>query len=112
MLDLASRGLIVFRETAVGSSALGDAQVGIDVQPAAGTQTESGGPRQRNARRPIGPAEEVALNRLQTLGGSTEDAFITPAELPTFGSDVGAFDSALEAHVVGAAGSPRRRARS
>jgi uncharacterized membrane protein YgcG len=99
MLDLASRGLIVFREDAGGILGLGGHKVGIDVHPApADAAVEA--QRQRNARRPIGPAEQLALDRLETLGGSKEDAYITPEELPTFGSDVGAFDTALEVHVV------------
>jgi uncharacterized membrane protein YgcG len=99
MLDLASRGLIVFREDTGGILGLGGHKVGIDVHPAPGDEAVEA-QRQRNARRPIGPAEQLALDRLETLGGSKEDAYITPEELPTFGSDVSAFDSALEAHVV------------
>ena len=98
MLDLASRGLIAFREDTGGF--LGGHKVGIDVAPAAG-DAETEAQRRRNARRPMGPAEAVALGRLRTLGHTTDGAFITPQELPKFGSEVAAFDSSLEDHVVG-----------
>ncbi len=97
MLDLASRGLITFREDSGGL--LASRKVGIDVQPATGDAAIEA-QRARNARRPIGPAEDVALRKLRSLGGSGEAAFITPDDLPKFGADVAAFDKALEEHVV------------
>jgi uncharacterized membrane protein YgcG len=97
MLDLASRGLITFRDDPGGI--LGGHKVGIDVQPAAG-DAEVEAQRQHNARRPIGPAEELALKRLTSLGASEDGAFITSEDLPKFGSEVSDFDSALETHVV------------
>jgi uncharacterized membrane protein YgcG len=97
MLDLASRGLIAFREDAGGL--FGGHKVGIDVSPAKG-DADVEAQRQRNARRPIGPAEELALGRLQTLGRGEDEAFITPEDLPKFGSEVPEFDKALETHVV------------
>jgi uncharacterized membrane protein YgcG len=97
MLDLASRGLITFRDDPGGI--LGGHKVGIDVKPEAG-DAEVEAQRQRNARRPIGPAEELALGRLMTLGAAEDGAFITPEDLPKFGSEVSDFDSALETHVV------------
>lgn len=98
MLDLASRGLLSFREE---KGLLGlSKKVGVDVDPTKGDETEEA-QRARNARRPIGPAEEVALNKLQTLGVGGESGYITPEELPKFGSSVDDFDRALEKHVVG-----------
>ena len=97
MLDLASRGLIAFREDAPGF--LGGHKVGIDVSPAKG-DADVEAQRQRNARRPIGPAEQVALQKLENLGRGEDGAFITPEDLPKFGSEVSAFDAALETHVV------------
>ncbi|MGZ6340151.1 MAG: TPM domain-containing protein [Candidatus Limnocylindrales bacterium] len=97
MLDLASRGLITFRQDDGGF--FGGHKVGIDVSPAKG-DAEVEAQRQRNARRPIGPAEELALGRLQTLGRGEDGAFITPEDLPKFGSEVPDFDKALETHVV------------
>jgi hypothetical protein len=95
MLDLASRGELAFREEDGGL--FSGNKVGIDVQPGkADDVTEAR--RRLNARRPIGPAEQVALSRLRTLG--TGAGFISPEELPKFGSDVAAFDTALEKHVV------------
>jgi uncharacterized membrane protein YgcG len=97
MLDLASRGLITFREDPGGMFA--GRKIGIDVGPARG-DAEIEAQRARNSRRPIGPAEEVAQRLLQSLGADQEGAFITPDELPKFGVEVGTFDTALESHVV------------
>ncbi len=96
MLDLASRGLIAFREDPGGL--LASRKVGIDVSPARG-DAEIEAQRARNTRRPIGPAEELALGRLTSLG-TGDGAFISPEDLPKFGSEVADFDRALEDHVV------------
>ena len=97
MLDLASRGLIAFREDPGGL--LGGRKVGIAVNPEPGdAATEA--QRALNSRRPTGPAEAVALNRLRSLGSTEDGAFITPEDLPKFGAEVAAFDSALEDSVV------------
>jgi hypothetical protein len=97
MLDLASRGLIAFRDQP-GILWQGH-KVGIDVNPAPG-DAETEAQRRLNARRPTGPAEQIALDRLRTLGSGKDGGFITPDDLPKFGSDVGAFDYSLEDHVV------------
>ncbi|HEV8401655.1 MAG TPA: TPM domain-containing protein [Candidatus Limnocylindrales bacterium] len=99
MLDLASRGLIAFREDAGGLLGIGGHKVGIDTSPAKG-DADVEAQRQRNARRPIGPAEQLALRRLETLGVGEDAGFITPEDLPKFGSEVPDFDKALENHVV------------
>ena len=94
MLDLASRGLIAFREE---HGPLGmNRKVGVEVEPAAlDAVTEAR--RGLNQRRPIGPAEQYALGRLRSLG---HGGYIEPDELLGFGQDVGEFDRRLEAHVV------------
>jgi len=96
MLDLASRGYIAFRDQP-GVLFTGH-KVGIDVAPAAG-DAETEAQRRLNQRRPTGPAEQVALTQLEALstGG---DQFISPDDLPRFGSHVNEFDTALENHVV------------
>ena len=95
MLDLASRGLISFREE---KGLLGlSTKVGVDTAPPAGDAGEAAR-RERNARRPTGPAEAVALQRLRAIDGSGK--YIEPDDLPKFGSAVPAFDKALEGHVV------------
>jgi uncharacterized membrane protein YgcG len=99
MLDLASRGLIAFRQDDGGLFGIGGHKVGIDTDPAKG-DADVEAQRQRNARRPIGPAEQLALTRLGTLGAGEDGSFITPTDLPKFGTDVPAFDKALETHVV------------
>ena len=66
MLDLASRGLIAFREEP--GVLLAGKKVGIDVAPAAGRRRRSRRSAPRNARRPTGPAEEVALRDLRGAG--------------------------------------------
>jgi uncharacterized membrane protein YgcG len=95
MLDLASRGLIAFREE---KGLLGlSTKVGVDTQPDEGDPVEEA-QRARNARRPTGPAEAVALRRLRGLDGS--EHYIEPDDLPKFGAAVDDFDKALEGHVV------------
>jgi uncharacterized membrane protein YgcG len=94
MLDLASRGLITFRE----ENGILSRKVGIDVQPATGDELLEA-QRARNARRPTGPAEEVALRRIRSIGNSA-DHYVSPDDLPKFGAAVDDFDKALERHVV------------
>ena len=97
MLDLASRGQLAFREER-GILGLSH-KVGIDMAPPAG-DAKLEAQRALNKRRPIGPAEALALKELRTLGRSAGDDFITADQLPEFGSSVSDFDTALEGHVV------------
>lgn len=97
MLDLASRGLIAFRDEP--GILWQSHKVGIDVDPARG-DAETEAQRRLNNRRPTGPAEAMALRRLQTLGAGDPESFIAPDDLPKFGQDVADFDKALESHVV------------
>ncbi len=97
MLDLASRGLLSFREDR-GLLGLSN-KVGVDMHPRRGDAAEEA-QRGRNARRPTGPAEAVALRELQQLARGGSGGFIEADELPSFGASVGEFDSALERHVV------------
>lgn len=95
MLDLASRGLISFRED---KGLLGlSHKVGVDLEPEAGDEGEEAR-RRLNARRPTGPAEGIALKRLRAVDHDGD--YIKPDELPKFGTAVSAFDRALEDHVV------------
>ena len=96
MLDLASRGLIAFRDE---PGILWQAhKIGVDTNPPPGdAQTEA--QRRLNGRRPTGPAETVALTKIRALGDRT-DGFIESKDLPSFGSDVSTFDTALERHAV------------
>ncbi|MEX1172028.1 MAG: TPM domain-containing protein [Chloroflexota bacterium] len=95
LLDLASRGQISFREE---KGLLGlSTKVGIDTAPPPGDAVEEA-QRARNARRPTGPAEAVALQRLRAIDGS--GSYIEPDDLPKFGTSVPKFDAALEGHVV------------
>jgi uncharacterized membrane protein YgcG len=95
MLDLASRGLIGFREE-TGFLGMGR-KVGVELDPTTGDDVVEA-QRARNSRKPMGPAEQLALRRLQPLG---DDNYIEPDELLKFGEAVDDFDSALEKHVVG-----------
>jgi uncharacterized membrane protein YgcG len=97
MLDLASRGLIAFREDSGGL--FSSKKVGVDTSPEKGDAVVEA-QRARNARRPIGPAEETALTSLRGLAVGEDGDFITPEDLPKFGSEVADFDKALEEHVV------------
>jgi uncharacterized membrane protein YgcG len=95
MLDLASRGQISFREE---KGFLGiSTKVGVDTDPPKGDEVEEAR-RRLNGRRPTGPAEAVALQRLRGIDGSKK--YIEPDDLPKFGTAVPAFDKALEEHVV------------
>ena len=94
MLDLASRGLIAFREES-GILGLGR-KVGIDLDPASGDEIVEA-QRARNRRRPMSPAEQLALRRLQPIGTGN---YIEPDELLKFGAAVDDFNRALEKHVV------------
>ena len=96
MLDLASRGLIAFREEKTGLLGM-STKVGIDTDPPKGDAVEEA-QRARNARRPTGPAEDVALRRLRAIDGT--DGYLEPDDLLKFGSAVATFDGALEGHVV------------
>ncbi len=97
MLDLASRGLIAFREDQGGL--LSSKQVGVDTRPVPGDAVVEA-QRARNSRRPIGPAEERVLLALRGLASGKGGRIISAEELPKFGTEVAAFDTALEAHVV------------
>ena len=96
MLDLASRGLIAFREE---SGFLGmNRKVGIDLEPPAADPVTLA--RQaRNAVRPLGPAESHAFRALQTIA-TAEPNFIDPKELLAFGQSVQGFDKKLESHTL------------
>jgi uncharacterized membrane protein YgcG len=94
MLDLASRGIIGFREES-GLFGLGR-KVGVEIDPPPDDEFVAAR-RERNARRPIGPAEKSAAGALQRIG---KDGYIEPSELLKFGTSVATFDSSLEGHVV------------
>ena len=98
MLDLASRGLIAFRQEQTGL-VVHHKKIGIEVVPARGDATVEAH-RALNARRPIGPAEELALRGLRSIGGDTEGSYIEPEDVVKFGEKVAGFDRALETHVV------------
>jgi uncharacterized membrane protein YgcG len=96
MLDLASRGLIAFREE---KSLLGlNKKVGILLEPPA-PDPATLARQARNAARPLGTAEQLAQRELGRL--SADDNYIEPDELLKFGAHVSDFDKALESHVVG-----------
>jgi len=95
MLDLASRGLVAFRE----ERGILSHKVGVDTEPNPGDAVLEA-QRARNTRRPTGPAESVALRELRQLAAGEDDGIITADDLPKFGSHVAEFDSALERHVV------------
>jgi uncharacterized membrane protein YgcG len=96
MLDLASRGVLVFRDE---SDSLGfNRKVGIDLDPPAADAADAAR-RARNGVRSLGPAEELVEKRLKSIPGAGS-GYINPIELLEFGSSVGPFDSALENHAV------------
>ena len=97
MLDLASRGLIAFREESAACS--GSAQEGRRRRRPAVGDAEVEAHRARNAAR----ARPGRPRRSRSRGcarSATPSGFIEPDDLPKFGSDVADFDTALEKHVV------------
>jgi uncharacterized membrane protein YgcG len=97
MLDLASRGRLAFREEG-GFLGFGR-KVGVVVEPPAGDPVVEAR-RALNDRRPLGPAERYAFERLEAIAPDGGDRFIEPDDLLKFGAHVGTFDSSLERHVV------------
>lgn len=95
MLDLASRGLLSFREE-TKLLGLGGTKVGIDINPPrADDVTEAR--RALNSRKPFGPAEQYALTQLSALAPS---GYLDPDDVPKFGPSTTGFDSRLETEVV------------
>ena len=96
LLDLASRGLIAFRQ----ESHLFGLQKKVAVQMEPPIEDDQERARQaRNAARKLGPAERLAFRRLNAIG-TGENGYIDPTELLKFGAAVGDFDRELEEHVV------------
>ena len=95
LLDVASRGVIAFREEA-GFLGL-NRKVGIDLQPTTSDPVTVAHQR-RNAARPLGPAERMVEARLKDIAGA--EGYIEPDELLALGSSVPVFDKALENEVV------------
>jgi len=96
MLDLASRGRIAFREEH-GLFGM-NKKVGIETQPAEPDAMTLARQR-RNDARALGPAEELAEQRIKSVKHD-DTGYIEPDDLLKFGSAVPAFDKALEAEVV------------
>jgi uncharacterized membrane protein YgcG len=96
LLDLASRGEIAFRQ----ESHFGGLkkQVGIETSPA-DPDPATRARQQRNAARPLGPGEQLALEGLRVLDGAA-DGYVAPAALLRFGAWEPKFDTAVEAEAV------------
>jgi uncharacterized membrane protein YgcG len=96
MLDLASRGLLAFREEH-GMFGM-NRKVGIVLDPTTDDRLIAAR-RARNSARPLGPSERLAYDELQAVETAVRK-FIDPKELLTFGEKVSKFDAALEAHTL------------
>ncbi|HET7472719.1 MAG TPA: TPM domain-containing protein, partial [Candidatus Limnocylindrales bacterium] len=96
LLDLASRGVISFREE---KHLLGiQKKVGIETRPAE-PDPATAARQARNRARDLGPAEALVERRLGAL--DQDDAgYVEPDDLPAFAAAVPAFDKALEREVV------------
>ncbi len=92
MLDLASRGELSFRE----ESSLLSKKAGIQIHDG-----QSQDPYViRNRRRPIGPAEDYALERIQGIArGETAD-YIAADDITKFGKYASKFDTTIEKWVA------------
>jgi uncharacterized membrane protein YgcG len=96
LLDLASRGEIAFRQE---SHLLGlQKKVGIQTRPPE-PDPATRAQQLRNSARPLGPAEELARDKLADIAPGSE-GYIEPDALLAFGASVGSFDKALEGEVV------------
>ncbi|MEO7118745.1 MAG: TPM domain-containing protein [Candidatus Limnocylindrales bacterium] len=92
MLDLASHGELAFKQ----HEGLIGHKVGVQL-----TMPDENDPNMvRNRRRPLGPAEEYALERLQAIGRTKPDEYIEPDDLLKFGTSVDTFDARLEDHTA------------
>jgi uncharacterized membrane protein YgcG len=97
MLDLASRGLIAFREEA-GLFGL-NRKVGVVMNPPEPDPATTA--RQKlNAARKLGTAEQLAFRYLDQLT-KDDEGFIEPKEMLALGPKVERFNKELEDHVVG-----------
>ena len=110
MLDLASRGLIAFRRTSrAARSRRATRSASTSARPPATPRSRPSAGSTSDAR-PVRPRRSRS-RELQALGAG-EDGFISPEDLPKFGSHVGAFDRRSRTTSSTAAGSARSRARS
>jgi uncharacterized membrane protein YgcG len=91
MLDLASRDELAFKDES------GKLTKRVGIQLLAARVNEPTIARAR--RRPLGEAEDFALEKLQSMA-KHDDAYIDQDELLAFGSSVDDFDHKLERHVV------------
>jgi hypothetical protein len=95
LLDVASRGLIAFREE---SGLLGlKRKVGIDLNPEAPDPVALANQRKNDAR-PLGPAERLVKASLDSIAAT--DGYIEPDKLLQLAPSVPAFDKALEDEVL------------
>ena len=92
MLDLASRGEIMFRTE---RKLLGGDKAGIQLldQPPNDPYVI------RNRRRPLSDAEDFALRHLRALSGSA-DGYLSPSDIEGFATSVPGFTKSLEKHVA------------
>ena len=94
LLDLASRGELAFRHDG-GILGLG-AKVGIQM-----TKPDDADVHQRLIRRsPLGPAEQLALEKMMDIAAGEEDGYVDQPALLRFGKSVGEFDDRLEGGAV------------
>ena len=96
LLDLASRGQLAFRQE---SHLLGlKKKVGIETRPPE-PDPVTRARQARNAARALGPAEQLARDKLVAIAG-TLDGYVEPDQLLKFGASVPAFNASLEDAVV------------
>jgi uncharacterized membrane protein YgcG len=97
LLDLASRGVLAFREESMIFGL--NRKIGLVLQPPK-PDPETLARQLRNDARPLGPAEDYAARHLEALDGEGEERYVEPDELLKFGASVAGFDEALERHAV------------
>ncbi len=97
MIDLASRGMLSFREEKSGLLGLGKPKLGIDFSVASDLDPKQRFERTKASRQPLSDAEQYAYTALHGLAA---DGYVAPDDLLKFGTKVSTFDDRLEAHVV------------
>jgi uncharacterized membrane protein YgcG len=98
LLDLASRGLLGFRQSAKGPLGFGGGKLSIELESEVAPDPAGARVRQRAERRPLSPAEQHVRTKLRSIAG--RDQVVEHDDLPKFGAHVGRFEELLEQYAV------------
>jgi uncharacterized membrane protein YgcG len=96
VLDLASRGLMTFREEDSGLLGLGPKKAGIQILDEVPDDPQVA----LNRRKPVSAAEDLVLRHLQSIALSSVGHYIDSSDMLKFGKYVDDFDRKIESHVT------------